>query len=201
MVLFLIHSAVAADPVFVTAVATRDTLEVEMPSVHVRATPGGITPWRRLSDGMAAELALAGAGVDPQDASVITVDRGEDRTRVAWTELTTGDVRLRVDRPSGSTVCTAMVRGGIWSGAGSVEVYQPTPGREEAVRNDLGFLLVEDHPELGALVALAPGDSVTVTNERRDGVLLHEWVTVQRPSGKVVVDRKSQGERICYQSR
>jgi hypothetical protein len=196
----LLSVAHAADPESPApdAVASRDALEVEMPAVHVRATPGGVTPWRRLPDGMAAEMALAGAGVSPDDASVITVDREPDHTRVAWTELTTGDVRLRVERPSTETVCTALVRGGIWSGSGSVQVYQPTPGREEAVHNDLGFLLVEDHPTVGALVSLAPGDSVTVTNARRNGELLHEWVEVKRPAGVVTVDRKPQGERICY---
>lgn len=201
MVLTLLFPvALAADPPSPTssAVASRDALEVDMPAVHVRATPGGLTPWRRLADGMATEMALAGAGVDPEDASVITVDRTPDRTRVAWTELTTGDVRLHVEKKSTETVCTSLVRDGIWTGSGSVQVYQPTPGREEAVSADLGFLLVEDHPSVGALVSLAPGDSVTVTNARRGGQLLHEWVEVKRPAGTVMVDRRPQGERICY---
>jgi hypothetical protein len=52
---------------------------------------------------------------------------------------------------------------------------------------------------VSALVALAPGDSVTVTNLSRDGTILREWVSVSRASGSLVVDRQPKGERICWQ--
>lgn len=182
----------------VSVVAAGTELEVEMPAVQIRAAPAGLTPWRTLPDGMAAEMALAAHGVDVEDASVVRVDDEGGHTRLSWTELASGEMKLRADKPHAASVCTATIRGGIWSGSGSVAVYSPTSGREDAVTNSLGFLLVEDHPTVGALVALAPGDSVTVVNVRRKGELVHEWVEVNRKAGKVSVDRRPAGERICY---
>lgn len=198
MLVALAFSALAAEPAPLPAVAYNSELEVEMPAVHIRATPLALTPWRTLADGMAAELALAGHGIRVEDASVVRVQDSPGRTRVSWTELATGQMRLRADKPHGRNVCTAAIRGGIWSGSGAVAVYAPTPGREEAVGDDLAFLLVEDHPKIGALVALSPGDSVTVVNVRRAGVMLREWVEVARSAGTVSVDRKPSGERICF---
>lgn len=196
MLLVLSISAFAADPPL-PAVASSMELEVDMPAVNIVASPGGASPWRRLPDGMGAELALALHGIDVEDASVVSVEQRDGRTRIDWTELNTGDVRMRVEKASATTVCTASVAGRIWSGSGAVAVYAPTAGREDAVSHDLGFMIVEDHPSIGALVALAPGDSVTVTNARRKGTLIHEWVEVTRASGSVTVDRTPSGERIC----
>ncbi len=198
MLLALLLSATAAEPAPLPALAYNSELEVEMPAVHIRASPLALTPWRTLADGMAAELALSAHGIRVEDASVVRIEDSHGRTRVSWTELSTGQMRLRTDKAHGPTVCSATVRGGIWSGSGSVAVYAPTPGREEAVGDDLGFLLIEDHPKIGALVALSPGDSVTVVNVRKAGVMLREWVEVARAAGSVSVDRKPSGERICY---
>ena len=198
MLLALTLSATAAEPASLPAVAYNSELEVEMPAVHIRATPLALTPWRTLADGMAAELALEAHGIRVEDASVVRIEDSHGRTRVSWTELATGQMRLRTDKAHASTVCTAAIRGGIWSGSGSVAVYEPTPGQEADVGSDLGFLLVEDHPKIGALVALSPGDSVTVVNVRKAGVMLREWIEVARSVGSVSVDRKPSGERICY---
>lgn len=179
------------------AVALSMDLEIEMPAVNIIATPDGATPWRRLSDGMGAEIALARYGIDISDASIVSVERGETHTRLDWTELESGQVRLRVDKPNASRICTASLGGRIWTGSGSVGVYAPTAGREEAVSQDLGFMIVDDHPTIGALVALSPGDSVTVTNVRKNGNLMREWVEVKRDSGSLTVDRKPGSERIC----
>lgn len=196
MLLALSLSAFAADPA-VPAVASSMELEVDMPAVNIVATPGGASPWRRLSDGMGAELALALHGIDVEDASVVSVEHNSGRTRIGWAELSTGDIRMQVEKADAHTVCTASVAGRIWSGNGAVGVYAPTLGREDAVSHDLGFMIVEDHPTIGALVSLAPGDSVTVTNVRRNGALIHEWVKVTRGNGSVTVDRTPSGERIC----
>ena len=58
-------------------------------------------------------------------------------------------------------------------------------------------MIVDNHPTIGALVALSPGDSVTVTNVRKSGNLMREWVEVKRDSGSLTVDRKPGSERIC----
>ncbi len=196
MLLFLTVSAFAFDDVL-PAVASSMDLEIEMPAVNIIATPDGATPWRRLSDGMAAEFALAKHGINISDASIVSVERGETHTRLDWTELESGQVRLRVDKPNASRICTASLSGRIWAGSGSVGVYAPTAGREEAVSQDLGFMIVDNHPTIGALVALSPGDSVTVTNVRKSGNLMREWVEVKRDSGSLTVDRKPGSERIC----
>jgi hypothetical protein len=197
MLLLLLHAALADDPP-VQLVASGNTLEVEMPSMEVRATPDGRTPWRRLVDGMAAEMAMAANGVDTVDASVVRAERQGEGVRLSWTELDDGDVRLSVARSSTSDLCTANGRPRIWNNTGRIVAYAPTPGREADVHADLGFIVVEDHPTVGALVALAPGDSVSVTTLTRQGEVLHEWVSVAREGGSVVIDRANRGERICW---
>jgi hypothetical protein len=199
MVTLLLSLARADDQAPPVAVAMQD-MEVEMPSMEVRATPGGRSPWRRIVDGMAAEMAMAAHGIDPVNAAVVRVENDEGRTRLSWTELDDGDVRLSVDRRSASDTCTAPVRGGLWNATGDVVAYAPTAGREADVHADLGFLVVDDHPTVGALVALAPGDSVTVTHLRKEGAVLHEWVAVSREGGSVVIDRQARGVRICWKA-
>lgn len=200
MLLAAFLSATAAEPAPapISAVAMGNMLEVEMPAVQIRAAPPGFTPWRNLADGMAAEIAMEAHGVRVEDASIVKVDLDDGKARLSWTELGSGEMKLRTERPMAGNVCTATVRGGIWSGSGAVVAYSPTAGREEAVGANLGFLLVEDHPRVGALVALAPGDAVTVVNVRRRGELLREWVAVSRKTGTVTVDRRPSGERICF---
>lgn len=198
MLLLLSALAVAGDDI-PQAVASNNSMEVEMPSMEVRATPDGRTPWRRIVDGMAAELVMAAYGIDPVDASVVRAENEDGETRLSWTELDDGDVRLSVRKRAQGELCTSSVRPAIWVGRGEVVPYEPTAGREEDVHNDNAFLVVQEHPTVSALVALAPGDSVTVTNLSRDGTILREWVSVSRAGGSLVVDRQPKGERICWQ--
>lgn len=174
------------------------TLELEMPAVRVDASPGGRSPWQSLPDGMAAELALTRYGIPLGDASVLTVEHPENRTRLDWTELATGDIRMRVEKPGHREVCTTNLRGTLWAGSVGVAVYEPTRGRDDALRTAPGLLLVEDHPTIGALVSLTPGDSVTVSNVRRDGVILREWMELDRAGEQLRVERSPDSERICY---
>lgn len=199
--LLLLTTLAMADDAAVQVVASNMLLELEMPSMEVRATPDGHTPWRRLVDGMAAEMAMATYGVEPVDASVVRAEHHAGATRLSLTELDDGDVRLSVSRPTHDSVCSAIVRPQLWLGRGAVVPYFPTSGREADVHADHAFLVVEDHPSVSALVALAPGDSVTVTNLTKDGTILREWVAVTREGGSVVVDRHAKGERICWQAR
>lgn len=198
MILLPLSVALSAAPP-VQVVASNTSLEVEMPSMEVRATPHGGTPWRRVVDGMAAEMAMAAYGIDPVDASVVRVERESGRTRLSWTELDDGDVRLSLNSRDSGDVCTSKVSG-ISGGGGEVVPYAPTAGREADVHADLGFLVVDDHPTVGALVAMSPGDTVTVTTLKKDGALLREWVSVARAGGSVVIDRGERGERICWRA-
>lgn len=198
--LLLLTTLALADDEAVQVVASSMPLEVEMPSMEVRATPDGRTPWRRIVDGMAAEMAMATYGIDPVNASVVRAEHADGSTRLSWTELDDGDVRLSVNRPTHDAVCSASVRPQLWVGRGAVVPYFPTAGREAEVHADHAFLVVEDHPNVSALVALAPGDSVTVTNLVKNGDILREWVAVTREGGSVVVDRQQKGERICWQA-
>ncbi len=174
------------------------SLEVEMPEVEVRATPGGRQVYATLPDVMGAEMALERYGIDPRDASVISVSIDDEATRLDWSELQGGDVRLRVQKGGQRSLCTSTVDGGVWSGGSNVVIYDPTDGREDEVAAAPGFMLVEDNPAIGALVSLSPGDSVTVMNLKREGKLLREVVSVTRPSGRVSVERAHDGERICF---
>ena len=174
------------------------SLEVEMPELEVRATRGGRAMYASLPDIMGAELALERYGVAPGDASVIRVTMTAGGTELDWSELSTGDVKLRVHKEGERSLCTATVDTGIWSGGSGVMIYDPSEGRADEVSRSPGFMLVDDNAAIGALVSLAPGDAVTVMDLRRDGKVLREVVSVSRPSGTVRVERAHDGERICF---
>lgn len=201
MLLLLTSLAAAAPPsprTFLAAVAELGSLEVEMPPLDIRATRTGRSMWSRVPDGMAVEMALEKYGIAPGDASLISVEVVDGQTRLDWSEVATGSVRLRVEKVGDRAVCTVGVAAGIWNGGNDVRIYRPTPSGADNVAASPGFLLIEDDPNIGALVSLAPGDSATVYDVSYDGHLIREVVSVARPSGTVRVERKKGEERICY---
>jgi hypothetical protein len=174
------------------------TMELEMPAVEIRATPGGRSVWSTVPDGMAVEVVLAQQGIRPEDTSIIRVDSSSGNTRLDWSELGDGVLRLRVEKPGVRDMCTASVAGGIWAGGSDIVLYQPTPSGMDNRAADPGFLLVEGDSRVGALVSLSPGDAATVIDLRHGKKLIREVVQVSRASGTVRVERSYQSERICF---
>ena len=194
---FADSGTVAAKP-FADAIADLGPTELEMPPLAIRATHSGRSIWSRVPDGMAVELALTQYGIPVTGASVITVVNVDGQTRLHWTEIATGAVRLSAVRSGMGEVCTQPVSGGVWGAGSDIGLYEPTPSGEDNVAGSPGFLLVDDDLQVGALVSLAAGDAATMIDVRYDGRLIREVVAVQRSSGTVRVERRKGEERICY---
>ena len=193
MFVLLLTQALAADPD--DGVAAVFGASVEMPAVRVRGNTLATGTWSQVPDALAVEIALAHYDIGTDDASVVKMiayegPRAQPRVRLTWVDLEDGFGREMADR-SARHGCTPPALGGVWSGGNEIGVYATSEVPP-------GLVLVEHHPTIGALVGLAPGDTLTVRDVRRNGGLLRETVTVARESGSLIVRRGTDRERLCY---
>lgn len=184
-------------------VAAAVGVRVEMSPVFVR---GGVIDkgvWGRIPDPSGLEVALAQFNVAVEDAAVIQVAVVEEERHTAYridrVDLGEGSVQEMAGGRRGQ-ICTPVTRGGIWNGGNEIRVFPASRDNEARVRDVPAMIMIEDHPYIGAMVALSPGDVVTVRDVRRRGVLMRETVTVERPSGDLVVERDELRERVCFEA-
>lgn len=183
------------------AVAVEIGVKVEMPVAYVTGTVLDHKSWSKVVDPSALELALTQFNIDIGDADVVSVEPTTDgkRHRILWLDLGTGDSE-QIAEGRGRRVCTDASRDGMWKGSEEIRIYAASEGGEAAVRRAPGMVVVDDHPTIGAMVAMAPGDVVTVRDVRRRGVLMRELVTVTRPSGELTLERNELRERMCWEA-
>jgi hypothetical protein len=148
-------------------------------------------------DPTGVELALATFHVPLDRARVVSAQEVDGNVVIVMTDLEDGKVRtLRTSRAG--RVCTPATPNLLWTGGQQIKVYAAAPGDLDRVRGTPALVLVDEDPNIGAVVSLAPGDRVLVRGTRRDGLLLRETVTVLRPSGSITVERDEERERFCY---
>jgi hypothetical protein len=147
---------------------------------------------------MAVEIALVQHRIDRQDAALVAGSDVRVGHQLDWIALEDGTQRS--GRQGRGRICTPVAEG-VWNGTGDLVFYEPTPTQLDAVRARPGMLLIDGDPEVGALVSLAPGDTATVRELRRDGRVVRESVEVARDAGRVRVERSSAGDRLCFVPR
>lgn len=202
--IWLLPLALAADPAegddgLAAAIGVR----VDMSATFVRGGVIARDVWGKVPDPSAVELALAQHAVAVEDAAVIeVVTRSKDGetvgARIDWIDLAEGSVQPMAEG-RGKRVCTPSSRGGLWNGGDEIRVFAATDDAHGRVRDVPAMVMVEDHPRIGALVSLTPGDVVTVRDVRRRGVLMRETVTISRPTGDLVMERDELHERVCFE--
>lgn len=202
----LLSFAHAADPPPAETGLVADVgVTVEMAPVFVKGSVLETGIWSGVPDAMALEIALTEHHIPTRDASLLSaaphVDAdGETRVRLAWVDLGDGTERLAVERKGGGKACTARSQAGFWTGGHQVMVYAPSSAWAAENLSAPAFVLVEDNPSIGALVSLAPGETLTVRDLRRDGLLWREVVRVDRRKGALVLDRADGYEQLCYEA-
>lgn len=162
------------------------------------AAPGeSVASLAAIPDPLGVELALANFHVPMDRARVISVQHDGERAVLVMTDLQDGRARTLRTRRSGR-ICTPATVNLLWTGGQQIKVYAAAPTDIERVRSTPALVLVDQDPNIGAVVALAPGDHALVRGTRRAGLLLKETVTVERPSGSITVERIEERERFCY---
>lgn len=180
-------------------------ISVEMAPVYVKGSVLGTGIWSGVPDAMALEIALTAHNIPTEDASMVSAApwldaAGNERVRLAWVDLGDGTERLAVERKAGGKVCTARSQGGFWRGGQQVMVYNPSSAWAAENLSAPAFVLVDDNPRIGALVSLAPGETLTVRDLRRDGLLWREMLRVDRKQGALLLDRQDGFEQLCYEA-
>jgi hypothetical protein len=202
----LVKVALAHDPPPVESGFVADIgVQVEMPPVVVHGSILGTGIWSGVPDAMALEIALTAHNIPTEDASLVsaapTVDAdGTSHVRLAWVDLGDGTERFAVQRRGTGRVCTAKTVGGFWEGGHEVLVYAPSSAWAAENLSTPAFVLIDDNPRVGALVSLAPGETLTVRDLRREGLLWRELVTVSRKKGSLVLDRQDGVEQLCFEA-
>lgn len=180
------------------ALAKPITLEVEMPEEHVHGQILRTGIWSRVPDAMAVEMALTEHNIRLENASVVSSGMDENGSHLRWMELENGEVHIDKTRRGSRRVCTPAGASGLWERGNDIVIYEATDSQVGAIQDTPGFLLVKNDPDVGALVSLTPGDTVTVTDVRRNSHLLRETISVQRRSGRMDVHRSALSERMCF---
>lgn len=199
----LARAAETPDPGGGSSASATATIEMEPLLVRGSVIPTGV--WSGIPDATALEIALTEHDIPTTktswiSATPVAVGEHAGRVRLAWVDLADGNERLAVERKvTGGRVCTARTRGGYWEGGPQVLFYTPSSSWAAEHQDAPAFVLVADDPTIGALVSLAPGESMTVRGLRRDGLLWRQIVTVARDKGSLVFDREDGFEQICYE--
>ncbi len=182
------------------ALAKPISIEVEMPEAHVRGQILRTGIWSRVPDAMAVELALTEHNIRLDDVSILTGAADESGSHLRWMQLENGQMNLDKTKRGSRRVCTPRSAGGLWQGSNGTDivVYEATDSQTAAIRDTPGFLMVNGHPDIGAMVSLTPGDTVTVTGVRHNSHLLRQTIAVQRRSGKLEMKRNALSERLCF---
>ncbi|MFZ5478812.1 MAG: hypothetical protein ACOZNI_18715 [Myxococcota bacterium] len=177
--------------------AAGDAVRVEMPSAFQRRAVLDEEAGLAVPDAIGIEMVLAQYGISVERAAVVQATRADGDVVIDWVELDDGS-RSELTRARGGVVCSPASRKALWEGGAEIRVFAASPGAAEAVRAHPGLVMIEDHPHIGALVALAPGDQVTVRDVRRHGLLWEETVTIERPGGSLQMQRRELRERVCW---
>ncbi len=202
----LLSVAAAGDlPVPDTGLVADVGIMVEMAPLRVVGSVLGTGIWSGVPDAMAVEIALTTHHIPTEDASLLSASTSIDsggvpRVRLTWVDLGDGTERMAVERKGSGKLCTNRSQASFWSGGHEVMVYAPSSAWAAENQSAPAFVIVDDNPRIGAMVSLAPGESVTVRGLRKDGLLWRETVRVDRKLGALILDREGGLEQLCYEA-
>jgi len=180
-------------------------LTVEMAPAYVRGDGSILATgvWSTVPDALGVEVALTTHHIDVDDASLVVAEADstgeEPGVRLRWRTLADGKDRLSIERRGGGRLCTGKSIGGFWEGGAQVLVYHPSSGWAAQHEAPPSLILVDDHPAIGALVSLSPGETLSVHDLRKDGLVYREVVRVQRHTGSLVLHREDGAEQLCFE--
>jgi hypothetical protein len=201
--LFLYAATLVSDLGAVDEVLARETSGFRPPGAWFFQTRG----YGAVDDATGLEVAFALHGVDAGRAVLLSATPGASvaiDAKSGSTPAATAVVR-RVRMQDGGDVLTGALdektscsplEDGFWSGA-EVRVLAARPPPDRAFPS--AVIVLDDHPELGALVLLAPGDSVETRAVSRRGVRLRETLSVRHAaSGVLELRRAADRQTVCF---
>ena len=206
--LFLYAATLVFEMGAVDEVLARETSGLRPPGAWFFQTRG----YGAVDDATGLEVAFALHGVDAWRAVLLSATPGASvaidaiDAKRGHPPAATGVVR-RVRMRDGGDVLTGAIddktlcsplEDGFWSGA-EVRVLAARPPPDRAFPS--AVIVLDDHPELGALVLLAPGDSVETRAVSRRGVRLRETLSVRHAaSGVLELRRAADRQTVCFKT-
>ncbi len=191
---FTVALAAAADPTLSNPAGVDRVEEGSRSVMHSRA-------WDGIPYPMGTELALAASKLDITQISVLSAETWSDvsalhRVRIQRVTLSDGAVVKLVDGALPET-CTPF-KSVVWQDGTIIQTY---PAGEQRTANGevaASLLLVSGNPELSALVAVCPGDTVETREVSRAGQVRRRLLVLRRGTSTLTFEQSPTVQRVCY---